>query len=100
MKDYIRDHLGEAVMVDMIVREVNLSAAYCGELFMKCEGVTIHEFINNLRINHAKDLLAEGEMSISEIAAASGFTDVFYFSKKFKALTGLSPNQYRKASQR
>ncbi len=58
MKDFIRDHLGEAVMVDMIARKVNLSAAYCGELFVKCEGMTIHEFINNLRINHAKDLLS------------------------------------------
>lgn len=96
MKEYIAEHLGGAVTVDMIARRVNLSPAYCGELFMKCEGVSIHEFINNLRINRAKDLLSEDELTVSEVAAAAGYLDVFYFSRKFRALTGMSPSQYRK----
>lgn len=99
MKEFIKNHLDETVTVDTLAKEVNLSTAYCGELFMKYEGVTIHEFINNLRINRAKDLLAEDQMSISEIASASGYSDVFYFSKKFKALTGMSPSEYRKSAQ-
>lgn len=99
MKEFIKNHLGETVTVEMLAKKVNLSAAYCGELFMKCEGVTIHEFINNLRINRAKDLLSLGRMSVSEIAAASGYLDVFYFSRKFKAITGMSPSKYRKESR-
>lgn len=100
MKAYIADHLNEAMTVDEIANVVNLSPAYCGALFIKSEGLTIHEFINSMRINHAKDLLVSDMFTISEISAIIGYNDMFYFSKKFKQLTGASPSEYRRLHKR
>ena len=100
MKAYIADHLSEAVTVDEIANVVNLSPAYCGALFIKSEDMTIHEFINTMRINRAKDLLVNDAFSIAEVSAIIGYNDVFYFSKKFKLLTGTSPSEYKRLHKR
>ncbi|MBS1483206.1 MAG: helix-turn-helix transcriptional regulator, partial [Clostridium sp.] len=47
------------------------------------------------RVEAAKEMLLESPLSIAEIAARTGFQDGFYFSKKFKQLTGMTPLQYR-----
>lgn len=96
MKEYIAEHLSESVTVLELSRIVNLNPAYCGVLFARSEGVSIHEFINNMRMNRAKDLLVGDSLPISEVAELLGYSDVFYFSKKFKLLTGMSPSDYRK----
>ncbi len=100
MKEYIIEHLNEAVTVEQISDVVSLSPAYCGELFIRSEGTTIHEFINKMRINRAKDLLISDMLSISEISAMIGYNDIFYFSKKFKMLTGMSPSEYKRLYKR
>lgn len=99
MKEYIIEHLSDAVTVEQIANAVSLSPAYCGELFIRSEGTTIHEFLNRMRINRAKDLLISDMLSISEISAMIGYNDIFYFSKKFKQLTGMSPSEYRRMNQ-
>jgi AraC-like DNA-binding protein len=53
------------------------------------------QYINILRINHAKDLLSSGYYSITEISELVGYSNVYYFSKVFKQKTGLSPRDYR-----
>lgn len=100
MKAYISDHLNEAVTVNEIANYVNLSPAYCGTLFIKSEGMTIHEFINTMRINRAKDLLVNDAFSIAGVSAIVGYNDVFYFSKKFKLLTGTTPSEYKRMHKR
>lgn len=96
MKAYIAEHLSESVTVNQIAHIVNLCPAYCGALFIKSEGMSLHEFINKMRINRAKDLLVSGSLSISEISETIGYSDMFYFSKKFRLLTGMSPSDYRR----
>lgn len=100
IKAYIADHLNEAMTVDEIANAVNLSPAYCGALFVKSESMTIHEFINTMRINRAKDILVNDTLSIAEVSAIVGYNDVFYFSKKFKLLAGASPSEYRRSNKR
>ena len=97
MKEYIAEHLGEHITVGSLARVVNLSPVYCGTLFVKNEGVTIREFINTMRINKAKDLLVDDSHTISEISSATGFNDVFHFSKIFKRITGVTPSEYRRS---
>ena len=100
MKEYISLHLDGDVSVNEIANVVNLSPSYCGALFIKQEGNTIHEFINIMRINCAKDLLADGVFSIGEVSNMVGYNDLFYFSKKFKLLTGTSPSEYKRLHMR
>ena len=52
-------------------------------------------YVNRVRIEAAREMLAETPLSVSDIAAQTGFKDSFYFSKKFKAVTGITPRQYR-----
>lgn len=100
IKEYIVDHLGEPITVEALARLVNLSPIYCGALFMKNEGMTIHEFVNIMRINKAKDLLARETLPVSEVALSVGFSDVFYFCKTFKKLTGMTPTSYRRSARK
>jgi AraC-like DNA-binding protein len=63
--------------------------------FKKDLGMTPGEYLTQLRLNHAKKLLAAGGLLIQEIAQRSGYYDALYFSKLFKTQTGRSPSQYR-----
>lgn len=96
IKHYIIDHSHEQLTVSGLAEKFGFSPAYCGALFKKSEGCSIQEFINTIRINKAKNFLSFQNMSITEIAYEVGYNDVFYFSKTFKKLTGVSPLQYRK----
>ena len=58
--------------------------------------MTPNEYINRLRINQAKELLTNTDMSVFEIAEAVGFSDQNYFGRVFKKQTGTSPKKYIK----
>ncbi len=58
-------------------------------------GIPPIKYINNLRLSHAKELIKHSTTPIYEVAVASGFSDMFYFSKLFKKETGHSPTKYR-----
>lgn len=71
---------------------------YVRSEFKKQTGETPIDFLAKTRITHAKKLMEiyGNELSVSEIAAACGFNDPVYFSRRFKQLVGTSPSQYRK----
>ena len=56
--------------------------------------MTLHKFILVCRINAAKELLTNSNITVSEAAAAVGFPDAAHFSKCFKEYTGISPSRY------
>ena len=58
-------------------------------------GENLSKYLNRLRVEKASRLLLETDMSLSEIAACCCFEDQSWFSKKFKAYTGISPGKYR-----
>lgn len=70
---------------------------YLNRVFSKTTGITIFQYLNQVRINRAKELLATTDMKLIEIALETGFADEFYFSKLFKKNTGLSPVIYAKS---
>ena len=57
-------------------------------------GITILRALENYRIERAKEMLARHTMRHSEIAAATGFSDPYYFSKRFKQIVGCTPTKY------
>lgn len=75
-------------------KECKISEAYFRRIFNNKYGVSPKEYIINLRINYAKQLLVYGELSIQEIAAACGFSEPCHFSREFKKRTGVSPSKY------
>ena len=58
-------------------------------------GLTYTQYLTELRIGKAKDLLKSDSMSLAEISEAVGFNDYFYFIKKFKKAVGVTPGKYR-----
>lgn len=74
----------------------NITAAYLHVLFRKKTGLTSRDFMNRQKLNLAEHLLANSELSISEIALRCGFSGVYPFSRFFSRKRHISPSAYRK----
>lgn len=93
--DYILEHFTEPdLSVKQISEFFNLNAAYMGNVFKKITGQSIVQAITNLRMERAMELLLSKKLKIVEVAEKVGYSDVFYFSKKFKKIYGCSPKNY------
>ena len=81
-----------------LAAECNISEVYFRKLFTKHFGVSPKQYIIDLRIQKAKQLLAEGAMSASAISNECGFSNPYHFCRLFKQHTGSTPTEYRKAN--
>jgi two-component system response regulator YesN len=93
--DYIHDHYTEFISLQDVAQYVSISKNYLSELFKKVTGQNFIEYLIELRINKAKELLSTTTLKVYEVAEQSGFKDVKYFSKLFKKYTDMSPYEYR-----
>ncbi|QUI22256.1 helix-turn-helix domain-containing protein [Vallitalea pronyensis] len=69
---------------------------YLGKLFKGAMKKSISTYINELRIEKGKELLIHSDLTVENIAELIGYSDVYYFSKKMKAMTGMSPTDWRR----
>lgn len=92
--------LDTAYTEDQTVAELaelcTMSETHFRRLFLRLTGVSPTEYRLHKRILRAKDLLTSGQFSISEISRETGFSDPSYFSRVFRAQTGMSPGEFRK----
>lgn len=72
-----------------------ISVAYLRRIFNQVYSMSPKDYISSLRIDRAKALLENTSLSVSEIAAMSGYSDPCYFSREFKKKTGIAPSEYR-----
>lgn len=84
-----------SLRVSKLAESVNMSVSNFRKCFKEVYNFSPIQYINNLRINHAQDLLLSGFYSIGRIAELSGYSNVYYFSKSFKQKIGMSPREYR-----
>ena len=99
MKAYIRDNFQKDITLESVSEYINLHPSYCSTIFKKAEGKSVTEFINTMRINHAKELLETTNFRIGEVGAMSGISDPYYFSRVFNKISGVSPSDYRKIAR-
>lgn len=99
IKLYISKNYSEPLTVEKIASVVQLNPVYCGALFKREEGRTILEYMNHIRISRAVSLLKEGNFNVTQISEMCGYKDVFYFSKTFKQIMGVSPKKYWSKNQ-
>ena len=92
-RTYIQANFRKNINIESLSKSLNLSVSYFRKLFTQAYGQSPQQYIISLRINTAYDLLASGEVNVSEVAILSGFDDIYYFSKLFKRRTGFSPSQ-------
>ena len=95
-KQYINEHFAEAVTLEMIGQVVGLNPSYFSNIFRKESGCTFIDYLTEIRIKTARELLTTTELEIIEIAEKTGFSDLKYFSKCFRKVTGMTPTAYRK----
>lgn len=91
---YIRSHLGDNLTVDSISTRFHYSRNRMGNLYKAATGLSLGRAIALERIARAKELLAAGEKSVTEIAEELGYSTPQYFSKKFSQEVGCPPSQY------
>ena len=92
---YVQDHYKENLTNERLSEIFHFHPNYISEVFRKKLGKSLHQYIMEVRISNAISMLEAGKMSISEIAAVTGFYDSCYFSRYFKKITGVSPKAYK-----
>lgn len=95
VKEYIENHLGKELSRSLLAKKVYLSEDYVSKLFKATTGMSIPSYIAARRIEKAKDYLAHSGLPVSQIALEVGYSNFSYFSKSFRDLTGMTPNEYR-----
>lgn len=82
--------------LDDLARAVSLDPAYLGRLFVQHTGLTIMGFLARARAERAATLLAHSTLPAAKVGAAVGWDDPTYFARRFRALVGLTPSEYRR----
>lgn len=94
--EYVEEHYRENLSLKQLVSYLDIREGHLIQLFKKNTGRTPICFINHVKIIQAKDLLANTNLKVREIAYKVGFNDEFYFSRVFKKIEGISPGYFRK----
>lgn len=93
---YVESNYPSKISVSELARMMNLSTVYFSNLFCATFKISPKRFILNKRLHESKKLLAQTDLSVSEIAAAVGFENPNWFSELFSEKTGSSPLEFRK----
>ena len=95
VEEFIKKNYKENITLNDIADSLGFTPDYISKIFKKEKNITPIKFITKLRINGAKQLLACTGLDILSISQNVGYTDQFYFSRVFKAHTGMYPSEYR-----
>lgn len=93
---FIQDHQTDDLSLAEVARAVNTSTFYFCKLFKKATGLNFTEYLSQLRIEKAKNLLLNPNLRVSEIAYETGFQSLTHFNRVFRRIAGQSPTNYRK----
>lgn len=99
VQEYIKRNLGTKLSLNQVADVFNFSPNYLSHLFSKVAKVNYVEYITEIKITTAKEMMARGEGRIYEISQKLGYESAFYFSKVFKKVTGISPREYMQQHQ-
>jgi len=97
--EYVQSRYHENISLKTTASHFYISPKYAGKLFKQHTGETFADYLCNLRISHAKRLLATTSMRSFDIAACVGFRDAGYFANVFKKVVGVYPSKFREISQ-
>lgn len=93
--DYIYSHIHSRITVSELAKHLNFSESYLSKLFHKEMGLPISQYILNLKIEKAKNLLQYSEYSVIDISNYLSFSSQSHFIQVFQKYTGMTPHKYR-----
>lgn len=95
---YIEKNYAQDISLKTMAYEMNINAAYLGQLFKSETGQLFSVYLNRTRIENAKKMLLSGNHPLSEISVQCGYANISYFYNIFKKITDQTPSQFRKAN--
>lgn len=98
-EEYMRNNFSKGITVEDTSEYLSIDRRYLYKLFKKYSGISPKQYLSNIKIARACDLLLNSDMSITDVAEKIGYTDSLQFSAFFKKQTGISPRKYRNTSQ-
>lgn len=96
VRRYLEDNYMFDISLDSVGEILHISPAYLSAQFKKYQKMNFLDCLTELRINAAKELLADPFRSSAEVASMVGYEDASYFARAFKKRTGMTPTQYRR----
>lgn len=95
IKRFVQFNYANDVSVDVIAAHVNYSRSFVSHFFKQHNGISLPQYVNELRIQRACELLEHTAMSNKQISLSVGYSDALYFIKVFKRLMLMTPQRYR-----
>jgi two-component system response regulator YesN len=95
VKSFIKENIEAELELEKVANNFGLSVYYFSRTFKEVTGINFSEYVNKCRIDIAKELLSNGEMSVKEVCYKVGYNDPNYFSKVFKKYEGISPINFK-----
>jgi AraC family transcriptional regulator len=96
-KEYLHEQMSRNPGVAELAAAVGMNVHHFSRMFKRSTGLAPHQYLNDVRLERAKQLLADGRTTIIEIGYETGFASPSQFSAFFRKRTGLTPSQYRRA---
>lgn len=93
--DYMQSHISDELPIRQVSEIAGYHPVYFSNLFKRETGMSFSDFLTALRIQRAKELLKSTSLPLQEISCSCGFSDLSYFSYKFKRVVGMAPSQWR-----
>lgn len=93
---YLQDNLARPISVRDVAAQVHLSERHTSRLFRMVTNRSVAEYLTDLRMALATQLLLDGQLSIKQVAHAAGYPDVRYFTTSFRRRTGVPPGAFRR----
>jgi AraC-like DNA-binding protein len=93
---FIEDHFQEDLSVELLARKAGLSRFHFSRLFKQLTDRSVTEYVNDMRLRRAEYLLYNTQLTVSEIALAVGYRDIYYFSRMFKKWRCVPPSDIRR----
>ena len=95
VRKHVDTHLAESIDLAELAAIAGLSVFHFARQFKQTAGVTPHHYLVEKRVERAREMLARTDLSLSEIAIATGFSDQSHFARHFRQMLGLTPGQFR-----
>jgi AraC-like DNA-binding protein len=95
VREYVDVHLSESINLAMLAAIAGLSMHHFAREFKQSVGVTPHHYLTQRRVERAQEMLAQTDLSLSEISYATGFSDQSHLARHFRHVLGTTPSEFR-----
>ncbi|SDR99881.1 AraC-like ligand binding domain-containing protein [Paenibacillaceae bacterium GAS479] len=92
---WLQTHIAEPVSIQELAHSLGYHRTHLSKLFRRFTGLSPMQYLQQLRMKRATDLLAATDLTIEQVASSCGYADPLYFSRHFRSNSGLSPTAYR-----